>query len=100
MDCLWYDSSQRLDHIGSSISKAMSSTSRKVSKKVALERLRDARRKRDTGELDAERDVLEGNNFRVEEDVYDVVDEEEYRSLVEWRRQREDFFVDDGEYSV
>jgi hypothetical protein len=39
---------------------------------------------------------LEGSNFREEEDVYDVVDEEEYRSLVESRRQREDFVVDDG----
>jgi hypothetical protein len=76
--------------------KIMSSSSRRVTKKVALERLRNARRKREMGELDAERDVLEGNNFREEEDVYDVVDEEEYRSLVESRRQREDFVVDDG----
>jgi hypothetical protein len=73
-----------------------SSTSRRATKKAALERLRHIRRKRDMGELDAERDVLEGNNFREEEDVFDVVDEEEYRSLVESRRQREDFVVDDG----
>jgi DNA polymerase alpha subunit p180 N terminal len=74
-----------------------SSASRKVTKKAALERLRNARRKRDMGELDAEQDILDGDNFREEEDVYDVVDEEEYRSLVESRRQREDFVVDDGE---
>ncbi|KAG7347959.1 B family DNA polymerase [Nitzschia inconspicua] len=72
-----------------------SSASRKVTKKAALERLRNARRKRDMGELDAEQDILDGDNFREEEDVYDVVDEEEYRSLVESRRQREDFVVDD-----
>ena len=29
-------------------------------------------------------------------DVYDVVEEEEYRSLVDKRRDREDFVVDDG----
>ena len=32
-----------------------------------------------------------------EETVYDVVDENEYRQLVEKRREREDFVVDDGE---
>ena len=34
--------------------------------------------------------------FREEEDVYDKVTEEEYGNLVESRRQREDFVVDDG----
>ena len=34
--------------------------------------------------------------FREEEDVYDKVDEAEYANLVESRRQREDFVVDDG----
>lgn len=72
------------------------SSSRKVTKRAALGRLRDARRKRNMGELDAEHDVLEGSNFREEEDVYDVVGEEEYQNLVESRRQREDFVVDDG----
>ena len=62
-----------------------------------MERLRNTRRKRDLGELDAEEDILDGANYREEEDVYDVVDEDEYRSLVESRRQREDFVVDDGE---
>jgi DNA polymerase alpha subunit p180 N terminal len=31
-----------------------------------------------------------------EEDVYEVLDESEYQKLVESRRQREDFVVDDG----
>jgi DNA polymerase alpha subunit p180 N terminal len=33
-----------------------------------------------------------------EDDVYDVLEEEEYEKLVESRRQREDFVVDDGAY--
>lgn len=32
-----------------------------------------------------------------EGDVYEYVDEEEYKKLVDSRRQREDFVVDDGE---
>lgn len=31
-----------------------------------------------------------------EEDVYDVVDETEYGKVVNSRREREDFVVDDG----
>jgi DNA polymerase alpha subunit p180 N terminal len=31
-----------------------------------------------------------------EDDIYDVLEEEEYEKLVESRRQREDFVVDDG----
>jgi len=31
-----------------------------------------------------------------EEAVYDVIDEEEYQNLVEERRERDDFVVDDG----
>jgi hypothetical protein len=31
-----------------------------------------------------------------EGDVYDVIEEDDYRELVEKRRQREDFIVDDG----
>jgi hypothetical protein len=57
--------------------------------------MRNARQKRDLGELDPEEDIFDGN-IREEEDVYDIMDEEEYRSLVESRRQREDFVVDDG----
>ena len=40
--------------------------------------------------------VIAALEIREEEDVYDVVDESEYQSLVESRRQREDFVVDDG----
>ena len=63
-------------------------------KRAALARFRSAKRKRELGE-DAE-DVFEGANIREEDDVYDVYDENEYKSLVESRRQREDFVVDDG----
>jgi DNA polymerase alpha subunit A len=31
-----------------------------------------------------------------EEDVYETMEEDEYRKLVESRREREDFVVDDG----
>lgn len=31
-----------------------------------------------------------------EEDVYETMEEDEYRKLVERRREREDFVVDDG----
>ena len=33
-------------------------------------------------------------------DVYDVVEEEDYRTLVDKRRDREDFVVDDGKLST
>lgn len=39
---------------------------------------------------------LEEYEVADEGDVYDVVDEAEYEELVEKRRQREDFVVDDG----
>jgi hypothetical protein len=32
-----------------------------------------------------------------EGDVYEYLDEEEYKKLVDSRRQREDFVVDDGQ---
>jgi hypothetical protein len=68
------------------------STSR-AGRKAALAKFRDAKRRRDQGEED---DLFEGN-MKEEEDVYDIVDETEYQSLVNSRRQREDFVVDDGE---
>lgn len=43
-----------------------------------------------------EEDDLFDGNIKEEEDVYDVVDQDEYESLVQSRRQREDFVVDDG----
>lgn len=33
-----------------------------------------------------------------EEDIYEKVDEEEYKELVQRRREREDFVVDDGAF--
>ena len=67
-------------------------SSRSSDRKAALARFRSAKRKRELGE---EQDVFEGN-IREEEDVYDVMEEDEYKSLVESRREREDFVVDDG----
>ena len=62
------------------------------SRRAALAKLRNAKRKRELGE---EEDLFDGN-IREEDDVYDIVNEEEYESLVQSRRQREDFVVDDG----
>jgi DNA polymerase Pol2 len=59
---------------------------------AALAKYRSDKRKRLMGE-DTTDEMLE---FKDEEDVYDVVDDEEYHALVEARRQREDFVVDDG----
>ncbi|KAL3944971.1 MAG: hypothetical protein SGBAC_000947 [Bacillariaceae sp.] len=63
----------------------------KAERKAAMERFRLAKRKRDMGE---DEDIFEAN-MKEEEDVYDVVDEEAYANLVNSRRQREDFVVDD-----
>ena len=65
-------------------------------RKAALARFRSAKRKRELGET---QDAFEGN-IREEDDVYDIVEEEDYKSLVESRRQREDFVVDDGKKNV
>ena len=67
-------------------------SSSRSNKAAALAKFRQAKRKRELGE-DTTEDLLQ---IREEEDVYDVVDESEYQSLVESRRQREDFVVDDG----
>ena len=42
----------------------------------------------------------DAGHFKEEEDVYDLVDQDEYRNLVESRRQREDFVVDDGRFLI
>ncbi len=42
----------------------------------------------------------DAGHFKEEEDVYDLVDQDEYRNLVESRRQREDFVVDDGKFEM
>jgi hypothetical protein len=64
----------------------------KAERKAAMDRFRSAKRKRDMGE---DEDIFEAN-MKEEDDVYDIVDEEEYANLVNSRRQREDFVVDDG----
>lgn len=73
-----------------------SSKSSKLSRKAARAKFLDAKRKRLEG---FEEDVFE-QNIKGEEDIYDVVDESEYQSLVNSRRQREDFVVDDGKCST
>ena len=67
--------------------------SSRQTKKAALAALRERR-----AGLSAASSQLEEYTVADEGDVYDVVDETEYEELVEKRRQREDFVVDDGEY--
>ncbi len=69
--------------------------SSKASRKAALAQIREAKRKRIMGEEDT--DELFDSKVKEEEDVFDVVDEDEYQKLVNSRREREDFVVDDGE---
>ena len=68
-------------------------SSRQLTKKAALAALRQRR-----SGLAATSSKLEEYEVADEGDVYDVVDEAEYEELVEKRRQREDFVVDDGTY--
>ena len=77
-------------HIMSSSSSLSSSAARKAARKAALAKFKS---NRDNGVhvLDDEAGL-----FREEEDIYEEVNEEEYKNLVESRRQREDFVVDDG----
>jgi len=56
-----------------------------------LQALRDARSRKDQGLYGG----IEEVEIKEEEDVYDEVDEDDYQKLVESRRQREDFVVDD-----
>ena len=69
--------------------------SSRQTKKAALAALRQRR-----SGLSATSSKLEEYEVADEGDVYDVVDEAEYEELVEKRRQREDFVVDDGEFSL
>lgn len=69
--------------------------SSKASRKAALANFREAKLRRVMGDEDTEE--LFDRNMKDEEDVYDIVDENEYQTLVNSRRQREDFVVDDGE---
>ena len=69
--------------------------SSRQTKKAALAALRQRR-----SGLAATSSKLEEYEVADEGDVYDVVDEAEYEELVEKRRQREDFVVDDGKFSL
>ncbi len=67
----------------------------KQQRKLALASLKSARSGRLSSALD---EVLRDDRGDARNgDVYDVLDEEEYRDYVERRREREDFVVDDGE---
>lgn len=61
----------------------------KKSKREALEKLRARREGRSLSSRTEEFEVKEN-------DVYEQMDEDEYQKLVEARREREDFVVDDG----
>jgi hypothetical protein len=67
----------------------MSSKQRKKASLAALKSARSGRRS--TSALD---DVPEDDTANA--DVYEVMDETEYREYVERKREREDFVVDDG----
>ena len=69
--------------------------SSRQTKKAALAALRQRR-----SGLSAASSKLEEYEVADEGDVYDVVDEAEYEELVEKRRQREDFVVDDGTFRL
>jgi hypothetical protein len=47
------------------------------------------------GQLDALDELLDDTKNN---DVYETLDEEQYREYVERKREREDFVVDDGEW--
>ena len=67
-----------------------SSTKRKTA--AALEAMRERRKRKGTSAS-----AIDDYEIRDEGDVYDVLEEDDYQKLVESRRQREDFVVDDGE---
>lgn len=67
-----------------------SSTKRKTA--AALEAMRERRKRKG-----ASASAIDDYEIRDEGDVYDVLEEDDYQKLVESRRQREDFVVDDGE---
>ena len=61
----------------------------KKSKREALEKLRARKEGRALSSRTEELEVKEN-------DIYEQMDEDEYQKLVEARREREDFVVDDG----
>lgn len=77
-----------------SIGKMSSFTSKRAQKRAAMNRFKNNRRN-GFNVLDDD-----AGHFKEEEDVYDLVDQDEYRNLVESRRQREDFVVDDGRFLI
>jgi len=66
-----------------------SQSSKRAAQKAAMNRFKNNRRNC-LNVLDDD-----AGHFKEEEDLYDIVDQEEYNNLVESRRQREDFVVDD-----
>ena len=66
---------------------------RKDQRQAGLAKLKAARQNR--GSAAVLDDVLEDSATGNDDDVYDFVSEEDYQRLVESRRQREDFVVDD-----
>ena len=78
-----------------------SKLSAKQQKRQALASLKSARSGHRIGsgggQLDALDDLLDDTKNK---DVYETMDEEQYREYVERKREREDFVVDDGECSV
>ena len=68
--------------------------SRKAAASAARRAMREAREKNEQG-----LGVSRMDEYEVQDDgdIYEYVDEDEYQKLVESRRQREDFVVDDGE---
>jgi hypothetical protein len=69
--------------------------SRKAAANAARKAMLEARKKNEQGLGVSRMDEYEVQD---EGDVYEYVDEEEYKKLVDSRRQREDFVVDDGQY--
>jgi hypothetical protein len=81
------------DH-GQTLTATMSSRAEKA---AALRALKEARSRKEQGLETSRADEYE---IKDEGDVYEVVEEDEYQRLVEDRRQREDFVVDDGESNL
>lgn len=75
--------------------RTMSSKQRKKASLAALKSARSGRRS--SSALD---DVGLLEDDAANADVYEVMDEAEYRDYVQRKREREDFVVDDGEKSV
>ena len=66
-------------------------------KKANVEAIREMS-SRIKAERESGKSALEGFDLEEDEDVYDVVDEQQYVDMVEKRRSEGDFVVDDGKY--